>query len=91
VRGLQGASVFSFVMAHYVNKSAFDAAVTELTEQQRVSKDVARRFGWKPEAVRVLKRGVCFVTVRGSFISPVEFLFADGLLVRVPVKKWWEH
>ena len=77
-------------MARYVDKASFDAAVTELTEQQRIRKDVTRRFGWKPEEVRVLKRGVCFVKVRGRFLSPVELLFSDGLLVGFPRSTRWE-
>lgn len=77
-------------MARCIDKMLFDAAVTELNEQQRVCSDVARSFGWKPEAVRVLKRGVSLVTVRGSFSCAVEFLFAEGLLVGVPPKKRFE-
>ena len=76
-------------MARCIDQALFDAANTELTEQERIRIEVARSFGWKPVAVRVLKRGVCFVTVRESFSCPVEFLFAEGLLVGVPPKKRW--
>jgi len=76
-------------MARCIDKALFDAAVCELTEQRRVRNDVARAFGWKPEAVRVLRRGVYLVTVRGSYSCAVEFLVAEGLLVGVPPKKRW--
>lgn len=74
-------------MARYVSQATFDAAVIELTEQQLARSHVTRRFGWKPEAVRVLRRGVCYVTVWTGFLS-VELLFAEGLLVGVvPLNK----
>ena len=77
-------------MARYVDKPIFDAAVAEMTEQ-RVRQSVARCFGWKPEAVRFLRHGVCFVKVRASFRCSVEFLVAEGFLVGVPAKKRWER
>ena len=77
-------------MARYVDKASFDAAVNELTQQERLRKGVTRQFGWKPEKVRILRRGVCLVTVRGRFSSPVEFLISDGLLVGFPRKMRWE-
>lgn len=74
-------------MARCIDQALFDAAIKELQEQLRVRNDVKRTFGWKPEVVRILRRGVCLVTVRGSFSCAVEFLFAEGLLVGVPPKK----
>ena len=79
-------------MARHVDKSTLDTIEAELTEQRRVREQFMRLLGWKPESVQFLKRGrwgVCLVKVQAGLGCPVEFVFAEGVLVGIPPKKRW--
>ncbi len=74
-------------MAGHVDNFMRETAPAEMIQRRRVSDQVARVFGWKPESVRFLSGELCFVQVRGGFCRTVQFILANGLLVNIPPKK----
>jgi len=78
-------------MARLADQPNPKADVAQTMEHLVVCKEVTRRFGMRPESVKFLKQGrdlqgVCSVTVGPGRTNLL--VFANGLLVGIPPKKW---
>ena len=79
-------------MAHCIDKCSLAPGVPHTPDQLRVSEEVMRIFGWKPELVESFKGsydlpGVWLVRVRIGLGRAVRFTFAHGLLLGIFPKK----